>query len=379
MGKFGESLKRERELREISLREIADATKINLRYLEALEQNRFEVLPGGVFNKGFIRAYATFIGVDGEALVDSYLQETRAGGAPAGANGGSGVVAASGQGGTGLHRPVEAPRRRAGEQAPAPAAPPGITFADSAAPRRMEPATVPSPTAAAPDPISATDHGSRAPVIIASLMIATGVLFALFIMTRGPHGRPSNPLEVQAPVTEPAMPSAPPTDAPVDAAVGDAPTIQEGASQGPQVPRTAAPPAAAANPGGAPLATPSASVHEGPRVSQPPAARVAPPAPVPVNGMDLRIEATAPVLVQAFCDGEDRLNRTLAAGDMVTMHCLSLIRISATDAGAVRLTVNGARCAPLGEPGGRVEGFSIHIDDFRSICPGEDPSEHAGR
>jgi hypothetical protein len=95
--------------------------------------------------------------------------------------------------------------------------------------------------------------------------------------------------------------------------------------------------------------------------------------------MDLRIEATAPVLMQAFCDGEDRLNRTLAPGDVVTMHCLSLIRISATDAGAVRLAVNGARCAPLGEPGGRVEGFSIRIDDFRSICPLEGPSEHAGR
>jgi hypothetical protein len=68
MASFGESLKRERELREISLRDIADATKINIRYLEALEHDRFETLPGGVFNKGFIRAYARFIGANGEAL-----------------------------------------------------------------------------------------------------------------------------------------------------------------------------------------------------------------------------------------------------------------------------------------------------------------------
>src|SRR5262245_10557202 len=75
MSSFGESLKRERELRQISLREISEATKINLRYLEALERNDFRHLPGGVFNKGFVRAFAQFIGVDPEAMTTAYLQE----------------------------------------------------------------------------------------------------------------------------------------------------------------------------------------------------------------------------------------------------------------------------------------------------------------
>src|SRR5882672_6659136 len=104
MATFGETLKRERELREISLREISDATKINVRYLEALEQNRFDALPGGLFNKGFIRAYATYIGVDGEAMVDSYLHELNARQ--------SGTEAAS-RGPSNLHRPQEVPQRRA--------------------------------------------------------------------------------------------------------------------------------------------------------------------------------------------------------------------------------------------------------------------------
>jgi len=73
MSTFGETLKRERELRKISLREVSEATKIGLRYLEALEANRFDRLPGGLFNKGFIRAYAKFIGLDGEAMVNAYL------------------------------------------------------------------------------------------------------------------------------------------------------------------------------------------------------------------------------------------------------------------------------------------------------------------
>ncbi|HEX5045371.1 MAG TPA: helix-turn-helix transcriptional regulator [Candidatus Polarisedimenticolaceae bacterium] len=78
MSSFGEELKRERELRQISLREVSEATKINLRYLEALEQNDFRHLPGGVFNKGFVRAYAEYIGVDPEAMVNAYLLEERA-------------------------------------------------------------------------------------------------------------------------------------------------------------------------------------------------------------------------------------------------------------------------------------------------------------
>ena len=75
MPSFGETLRRERELRQISLREIAEATKINLRYLDALERNDFRHLPGGVFNKGFVRAHAQFIGVDADSMVMAYLEE----------------------------------------------------------------------------------------------------------------------------------------------------------------------------------------------------------------------------------------------------------------------------------------------------------------
>jgi cytoskeletal protein RodZ len=78
MSTFGEELKRERELRDIRLREIAEATKINMRYLQALEGNDFEHLPGGVFNRGFVRAYAQYIGIDPDAMVNAYLLEEQA-------------------------------------------------------------------------------------------------------------------------------------------------------------------------------------------------------------------------------------------------------------------------------------------------------------
>lgn len=79
---FGEELRRERELRQITLREISESTKISLRYLEALERNEFEGLPGGVFNRGFVRAYAQFIGVDPEAMVNAYLLQEQAQSSP---------------------------------------------------------------------------------------------------------------------------------------------------------------------------------------------------------------------------------------------------------------------------------------------------------
>lgn len=70
---FGTWLRRQRELREISLREIADVTKISIRYLEALEQDRFDVLPAPVFAHGFLREYARYVGLDADEVVNSYL------------------------------------------------------------------------------------------------------------------------------------------------------------------------------------------------------------------------------------------------------------------------------------------------------------------
>jgi len=72
MGSFGDKLKREREMRGVTLDEISESTKIARRHLEALESEDFASLPGGVFNKGFVRAYARFIGIDEDQAVADY-------------------------------------------------------------------------------------------------------------------------------------------------------------------------------------------------------------------------------------------------------------------------------------------------------------------
>src|SRR6185437_7022519 len=72
MGSFGDKLRREREMRGITLAEMSESTKISTRHLESLEKEHFDALPGGVFNKGFVRAYARFLGIDEEEAVADY-------------------------------------------------------------------------------------------------------------------------------------------------------------------------------------------------------------------------------------------------------------------------------------------------------------------
>jgi len=72
---FGEELKRHRLLREVSLESIASATKISVRHLQELERGDLKRLPAPVFTRGFIRAYAGFLGLDPDEMVNAYLSE----------------------------------------------------------------------------------------------------------------------------------------------------------------------------------------------------------------------------------------------------------------------------------------------------------------
>jgi transcriptional regulator with XRE-family HTH domain len=156
MATFGENLRRERELRGVDLRDIAEATNISLRFLQALEQDRTDVLPGGIFPKAFVRQYATYLGLDPDRLVSEYVfshgGEAAAGGAaperPA-----SGRMAAVFFGlilvaGVALFAFARAGlfARAPAETEPAPAVSPDVTLPSD----RVYPPPPPSTTAAAP-------------------------------------------------------------------------------------------------------------------------------------------------------------------------------------------------------------------------------------
>jgi cytoskeletal protein RodZ len=77
MESLGQFLRKERELRDISLKEIAHQTKISPFYLRALETDNFSVFPGEVFVRGFLQNYATCIGLDANDIVNRYLDQIR--------------------------------------------------------------------------------------------------------------------------------------------------------------------------------------------------------------------------------------------------------------------------------------------------------------
>ena len=295
MANFGETLKRERELRKISLREVTEATKIGLRYLEALEGNRFDQLPGGVFNKGFIRAYAKFIGLDAETLLNLYLYDV-------------------------AHHQKSGPARP--------------RFAG------MTPEDFPLPQPAAPAPVLAR----RFPVKLITGMALTLLMVGAagwLILFRAPAG----------------------------SAIDTAPTREEPPIQQAGLLRPA-PSSSQAAPVPEPLPVPQKTP-----LSSPDPAEAAPPAapkkaPPMEKDLALFLATSQTTSVVLWCDSVEKVSRDLAAGETIAMSCVDVL-LSAGNAGALSLKINGRECLPLGELGAPLEEFSLNAQRAMEICPPE--------
>jgi cytoskeleton protein RodZ len=72
MSEFGSTFKARREAKGLSLEQIANETRISTRFLEAIERDDFQVLPGGIFSRGFVRAFAEVLGMDPEKAVADF-------------------------------------------------------------------------------------------------------------------------------------------------------------------------------------------------------------------------------------------------------------------------------------------------------------------
>ncbi len=83
MPTLGEELRRVREEKGMNLREVSDATHIGTRFLQAIESDNYSILPGGIFNRGFVRSYARYVGLDEEQAMTLYNQQLEAQGGEA--------------------------------------------------------------------------------------------------------------------------------------------------------------------------------------------------------------------------------------------------------------------------------------------------------
>jgi cytoskeleton protein RodZ len=75
---IGATLREARSRRKVDLAEVEAAIKIRIRYLQAMENEEWDALPGGAYTRGFIRTYAIYLGLDGERLADEYKRSTAA-------------------------------------------------------------------------------------------------------------------------------------------------------------------------------------------------------------------------------------------------------------------------------------------------------------
>jgi cytoskeletal protein RodZ len=71
---LGEKLQQAREARGITISEVAEQTRISSLYLECIENNDYRTLPGGIFNKGFVKSYARYVGIDEQEALQDYTR-----------------------------------------------------------------------------------------------------------------------------------------------------------------------------------------------------------------------------------------------------------------------------------------------------------------
>jgi cytoskeletal protein RodZ len=72
MGEIGETLRERRMAMKMDVHEAEEETKIRAKYLRALENEEYNLLPGPAYTKSFLRTYADFLGLDGRALLTVY-------------------------------------------------------------------------------------------------------------------------------------------------------------------------------------------------------------------------------------------------------------------------------------------------------------------
>lgn len=276
-GTFGENLKREREMRGVSLDEISAATRIATRFLQAIENEQWDQLPGGVFNRGFVRAVAHYLGLDEENVVAEYV-----------------LVAGDRQSvpvwsGT---PPVVTPEKPWLAWIVAIAILMGLIAGGWFGTRRLL-AWRAAKRAAQNAAMSATDSPAFPDI-------------------------PANPVPALTPTT-----AAPDSGAPPAATNASSGTMDS-------VPATSAA-SRAVSPAMTSGTTPGASA-----------------APVP---FELKVEADKKTKVTVQADDDRVFNGSMKAGENHTFTAKDHFIISAHDAGAVQLVLNGKTLAPLGAPG----------------------------
>jgi cytoskeleton protein RodZ len=355
MASLGQGLREAREARHISIEEIASSTKIVPRYLEALENDHLEIMPGGFFIKGIIRAYAKAIGLDGEEVLAKYKA--------------AGLL---GEPGRKRHIFQKTPAE------PAPAPPPSFVAPPPAEPAPVptpEVPPIPAPEAATPVEAPPLPDITPAPGLLiepapkprlspaarkrifslvwrAVALVAVVAVLVVLWSSRRPRPPQAKPGAV-APETALPERSLPTTPQTTPGAVPS--TALTGQTSQP--------------------AQPAPAVNE-------PAAKPEPEPPAAVEevwkGVTIEITFNDATWIHVRSDGEIKINGVFPAGTSARAQADQLLLIHTGNAGGFTFLLNGQRAKPLGRSGQVLTDIKITPANYKEFLEVRPPGPPAG-
>jgi cytoskeleton protein RodZ len=350
-GDFGSRLRDARERRGMSLRHIANATKITVTALEALERNDVSRLPGGIFSRAFVRSYAVEVGLDPDEAIRDFIAQFPNETVP----------------GRLQTRQAEESRHPESPADPEHAGTPG-TSADAASSSGVAPAFVAVTLivllGGAALYFATSGRRMAAPVVGAAIDFAVRE----YASVRGRFQADRRAVETSIPPVPPGPPvaAAPasvstptestPVEAPQQAAGPGSNTSNTGSTRNARSgdsAKTASNPKNAANTAPTKAAAATAALEAGPRPADDPgqASAVAPADPGSAELLTVVLFAKRPCWVSATSDGRKAIDRLLQAGERRTIEVRSDLVMTAADASAIAMTLNGAEARPFGKAG----------------------------
>jgi cytoskeleton protein RodZ len=335
MASLGQALREEREARNISIEEIASATKIVSRYLEALEADRLDQMPGGFFIRGIIRTYAKSVGLDPEEVLNRYKA--------------AGLLEAAAPERKIFPRlaPLATPRPEPAEIVP-PVVPPVVPAEPAPA---IEPAPVAEPEAP-PDleKASPTVHFEEAPkprfseaarkrILAWTWRGLAAVALVAVILVVWPFRRH------KADVPQPGTTAA----------------------------EAVVPPAPATTPGTTPSSAPRSETGAAPAAQAEPT----PPGPAPAaekvwKGLTVEITFQAETWIQVRTDGELKIDGLFPPGSTARAQADERLLIHTGNAGGFTFRLNGQPAKPLGRSGQVLTDIKITLENIKDFL--ESPS-----
>ena len=286
-GDFGSKLREARERKGVSLREIANRTKISVAVLDALERNDITRLPGGIFSRAFVRAYASEVGLDPETTIQDFVAQFPH----------DSVVA-----GHSSSDPIE-------------------------------------------DNVALESDRRMASTVLWMFLVCVPLAGVVLYLSTVNRAVPTPAEIAPAPDVKPpvAPASEPPSVPPVEATAGSTPA------------RPATTPSASESTVPAPTAMTSSSK---------PSAAPADAAPAATDRLVVGFSARRPVYVSVTADGRTVLSRLLQPGERTRIEIARELTLTAGDASALSMTLNGAEARALGKAG-EVVSTRVTVANFK--------------